>query len=59
MPEGPEIKISSNYLNKILLDKSKFQIISSYYSDKYSEVFKTINSNLINHKLSFTIERIF
>ncbi len=55
MPEGPEAKISSNYLNKILLDKSKFQIISSYYSEKYSEVFKTINSNLINNKLSFTI----
>ena len=55
MPEGPEAKISSNYLNKILIYESSFQIVSEYYLDKYSKLFEKINSNMIKHELSFTV----
>ena len=55
MPEGPEAKISSNYLNKILACESIFEIVSEYYSDKYSKLFDIINGNMIKHELSFTV----
>ena len=55
MPEGPEAKISSNYLNKILINESIFQIVSEYYLNKYSKLFDKINSNIIKHELSFTV----
>ena len=55
MPEGPEAKISSNYLNKILVHESSFQIVSEYYLDKYSKLFEKVNSNMIKNELSFTV----
>ena len=48
MPEGPEVKIASDFFNDFF-DKSldiKFEIISEYYNDKYSNVFKSIAKNM-------------
>ena len=47
MPEGPEVKIASNFYNDFFENKEvKFEIITDYYSKKYDEVFKFINNNL-------------
>tara|TARA_B100001758_G_C18390400_1_gene602554 strand:+ start:386 stop:1180 length:795 start_codon:yes stop_codon:yes gene_type:complete len=57
MPEGPEVKIASNYLNKFFNsnDPIVFEIITKYYNEKYKDVFKTINKELTNFKKSYTI----
>ena len=47
MPEGPEVKIASDFFNDFF-DKSldiKFEIITDYYNDKYSSIFKSIANN--------------
>ncbi|MAQ32350.1 MAG: hypothetical protein CMD26_06470 [Flavobacteriales bacterium] len=57
MPEGPEVKIASTYFNTFF-KKSKeinFEIISEYYFEKYSNVFKHIKNNLQNYRKSYTI----
>ena len=57
MPEGPEVKIASDYFNEFFLSskKIKFEIISEYYDKKYSNVFNTINKLLKTHKKTYTI----
>ena len=47
MPEGPEVKIASDYFNSFFKKSKsiKFEIISEYYSEKYSEVFKIVKNN--------------
>ena len=57
MPEGPEVKIASNYFNNLFSSSKKieFEIISEYYHQKYSHVFNTISSNLKIFKPTFTI----
>ena len=42
MPEGPEVKIASDYFNSFFNSSKsiKFEIISDYYYDKYHDVFK-------------------
>ena len=48
MPEGPEVKIASDYFNYFFASskKIKFEIISDYYQQKYFDVFKIISSHL-------------
>ncbi len=48
MPEGPEVKIASDFINNFFDNKLdiKFEIISDYYNEKYSNVFNTISNNL-------------
>ena len=57
MPEGPEVKIASDYLNHFFYSskKIKFEIISEYYQKKYFDVFNTINNHLKKFQPSFTI----
>ena len=57
MPEGPEVKIASDYFNHFFFSckKIKFEIISEYYHKKYFEVFETINNQLKKFKPTFTI----
>ena len=47
MPEGPEVKIASDYFNSFFKKSKsiKFEIISDYYSNKYLDVFNTIKNN--------------
>ena len=48
MPEGPEVKIASDYFNNFF-DKNfdiKFEIITQYYNKKYSQLFKTISDKI-------------
>ncbi len=57
MPEGPEVKIASDYFNYFFASskKIKFEIISDYYQQKYFDVFKIISSHLKKNKSTFTI----
>ena len=57
MPEGPEVKIASDYFNEFFLlsKKVNFEIISEYYDQKYYDVFSTINDNLDTFQPTFTI----
>ena len=57
MPEGPEVKIASDYFNKFFSTSKqiKFEIISEYYHDKYSDVFNTISDDLKIVKSTYTI----
>ena len=57
MPEGPEVKIASDYFNKFFLNSKKinFEIISEYYTQKYSAIFETIMQNLKEHQKTSTI----
>ena len=57
MPEGPEVKIASDYFNHFFFSckKIKFELISEYYHKKYFEVFNTVNNNLKTFKPTFTI----
>ena len=57
MPEGPEVKIASDYFNKFFSTSKqiKFEIISEYYQDKYSDIFNTISDNLKIVKSTYTI----
>ena len=57
MPEGPEVKIASDYFNYFFLSskKIKFEIISEYYHQKYFDVFDTIATHLKTFKPTFTI----
>lgn len=57
MPEGPEVKIASNYFNSFFAESKKicFEIITDYYQKKYSNVFNTINSNLKIFKPIYTV----
>lgn len=57
MPEGPEVKIASDYFNEFFLSSKKvnFEIISEYYDQKYCDVFSTIKDNLETFQPTFTI----
>lgn len=57
MPEGPEVKIASDYFNSFFKKSKsiKFEIISEYYSEKYSEVFKIVKNNFKLFKPTYTI----
>ncbi len=57
MPEGPEVKIASDYFNEFFSPskKIKFEIISDYYYKKYCNVFNTISSNLETFNPTFTV----
>ena len=57
MPEGPEVKIASDYFNELFSTSKKieFEIISEYYNDKYFDVFQTISNNLNIIKPTYTI----
>ena len=57
MPEGPEVKIASDYFNEFFSKSKqiKFEIISEYYHQKYYDVFNTISNHLKNRKSTFTI----
>jgi len=57
MPEGPEVKIASDYFNEFFSTSKqiKFEIISEYYHQKYSDVFTTISNHLKILKPTFTI----
>ena len=57
MPEGPEVKIASDYFNEFFAASKKieFDMITDYYNQKYSDVFNTINDNLEEFKPTFTV----
>ena len=57
MPEGPEVKIASDYFNSFFNSSKsiKFEIISDYYYDKYQDVFKNIKDNLRLFRPTYTI----
>ena len=57
MPEGPEVKIASDYFNVFFSNSKwmKFEIISEYYHKKYFNTFKIINQNLIIPKSTYTV----
>ena len=57
MPEGPEVKIASDYFNEFFSTSNKieFETISEYYDQKYFTVFKTISELLKTPKPSFTV----
>ena len=57
MPEGPEVKIASQYFNNFFLESKKinFEIITDYYQEKYAPVFHCIKSKLKTYKPSYTI----
>ena len=57
MPEGPEVKIASDYFNSFFKKSKsiKFEIISDYYANKYLDVFNTIKNNLRTFKPTYTI----
>ena len=57
MPEGPEVKIASQYFNSFFKNSNylEFQIISEYYKLKYDEVFKIINNKIKTFEPIYTI----
>jgi len=57
MPEGPEVKIASDYFNQFFLSSKQieFEIISEYYDKKYFDVFNTISTLLKVVKPTYTI----
>ena len=57
MPEGPEAKIASSYLNSYFKGKNKiqFKLITNYYKLKYKDVFENLNKNIGNSFESFTV----
>jgi len=57
MPEGPEVKIASDYYNSFFKKSKsvKFEIISDYYQLKYSDVFNKIKKNSNSFKPTYTI----
>ena len=57
MPEGPEVKIASDYFNEFFSKSKqiKFEILSEYYHVKYFDIFNTIRNNLKAAKPTYTI----
>jgi len=57
MPEGPEVKIASDYFNFFFKSskKIKFEIISDYYHQKYFDIFRTIDEKLNSFCPTFTV----
>ena len=57
MPEGPEVKIASDYFNEFFSETKnlEFEIISDYYDQKYFDVFNTVSKNLKKKNKTFTI----
>ena len=57
MPEGPEAKIASSFLNSYFKGKNKiqFRLITDYYKLKYNDVFESLNTNISNSFESFTV----
>ncbi|MBJ05340.1 MAG: hypothetical protein CMP65_05530 [Flavobacteriales bacterium] len=57
MPEGPEVKIASDYFNNFFSNSKsvRFEMTSDYYTQKYSKIFHLLNNNLENYTSTFTI----
>ena len=57
MPEGPEVKIASDYFNKKIDIRKKitFKIISEYYHDKYHTIFDILNNTAKINSKTYTI----
>ena len=57
MPEGPEVKIASDYFNNFFSTSKKinFEIITDYYQEKYSDVFSVIEQNLKTFSPTYTV----
>jgi len=57
MPEGPEVKIASDYFNEFFAESKKieFEILSDYYYQKYYDVFNIISNNIEIFKPTFTV----
>ncbi len=58
MPEGPEVKITSDFLNDHFKGEVIKEIIpiTTYFENRYSKVIEVLNDKLINKKInSFTI----
>jgi len=58
MPEGPEVKIMSDYLNAFFLNNQivKIECLSEYFEKKYQDVLINLEKYLIGKKImSFTI----
>ena len=57
MPEGPEVKIASDYFNEFFAASKKieFEMISDYYYQKYSDVFHIISDKLEKFKPTYTV----
>ena len=57
MPEGPEVKIASDFFNHFFKKSRtiRFQIITEYYHNKYDDIFKYLNKNLKIFQPSFCI----
>ena len=58
MPEGPEVKITSDFLNNHFRGEiiTHFSPVTTYFKTKYSSVIKELKNKLINRKInSFTI----
>ena len=57
MPEGPEVKIASDYFNKRINVRKKiiFKVISEYYNKKYKAIFEALGRINIINKKSYTI----
>ena len=56
MPEGPEAKNCSSFLNSFFEGKVKFNLlITNYYKLKYNNVFENLNRNIGDSFESFTV----
>ena len=58
MPEGPEVKITSDFLNNHFQNEVITEVlpITNYFKTKYSSVTKDLKEKLIGEKISsFTI----
>ena len=58
MPEGPEVKIASDFLNNTFEKQViiKVEVLTEYFEKKYFEVFQSLRESLIGKELhSFTI----
>lgn len=58
MPEGPEVKIASNYYNSFFegAKNMRFDVLTDYYELKYKSVFDAIKNNHPSHFVpTFTI----
>ena len=57
MPEGPEVKIASDYFNQYFDNNHRlsFMLLTDYYINKYSKLFTIVNQKLMHNQKSFTI----
>ena len=57
MPEGPEVKIASDYFNKKIdiSEKIVFKVLSEYYHNKYQTIFDILNKTAKINSKAYTI----